>query len=285
MTNSYNVNDVWLEDKPSSPENCIKGLIELEPSGHKIAYRGLSKDWKHINSSLVRHLKDNPKIGYDLWFDEETRLLKSFAKKAYPLLSPGGKQHIDLAKYRWKTYRNTGTVFVGRHYGLPTRCVDWTFNNLVALFFACQKYPDHPGVIWWMNYNQFSQALAWQWPRVFGKKGHVEDDIEITFRKKTETDVFFRLHYPKWMERPIKQEAWITMSGKYDVHHDEAIYRLGVRSCGRLIIKPQMKHELLDMLNRWGINKGTLGLGDSGLDACLEMIANNIAQPDQVVSK
>jgi hypothetical protein len=74
------------------------------------------------------------------------------------------------------------------------------------------------------------------------------------------------------LERPNKQNAHITLSGQYNVRHDEAIHRLGVQKCGRFIINSQIKSDLLYKLNRLGINGATLGIGD----LCVETIATDV---------
>jgi hypothetical protein len=73
-----------------------------------------------------------PKIGQPLSYggktfvadDEiEKKFLNSFKRFAY--------QEIREVKSDWEV------LFLARHFGLPTRLLDWTANPLVALYFAC----------------------------------------------------------------------------------------------------------------------------------------------------
>ena len=269
----YSVNVAWPVNEPTNAEDCWEQLVRLSSSGKAVECHGVHQDWKCIRSSLDCRFEDK-KIHKEKRVEVETSLLESFAKYADLHLPPEARRFIEVARLKWKTLYNTGTVFVGRHYGLPTRCVDWTSDPLIALFFACRRDFEEPGVVWWMDYDVFSYALAKQWPLFYGKKENIEDDFEKDFTNGVNKEILIRFHYGCLVERPIKQKAHIIMSGQYDVHHDKAIHRLGVQKCGRFIIKPQMKTDLLNKLNRWGINGATLGIGDS----CVEIIADDVAK-------
>ncbi|MDD5064426.1 MAG: FRG domain-containing protein [Phycisphaerae bacterium] len=270
----YKVDDAWRAVEPTNADDCWERFIKLSISG-KVECHGVPQDWKCIRSSFDFRCEN--KIPAEKRTEVETSLLESFRKEAdpHPHFPPEARRFLDVANSKWRKFRNTGTVFVGRHYGLPTRCVDWTSDPFIALFFACRHNPEEPGVVWWMDYNVFSYAIATQWMPFYGKYEFVTDDFEKDFTNGEDKEILIRFHYLCLLERPIKQKAWIIMSGQYDVHHDKEIHRLGVRKCGRFIISPQMKSDLLKKLDRWGINCATLGIHEG--DLCLEKIAADIS--------
>jgi hypothetical protein len=102
--------------------------------GHTWYFRG------DQSKSMLR-----PSVGQDLDFagqtlvaDEitERKLLNRFKRFSYG--------HLDRVQSDWEA------LFLARHYGLPTRILDWTGNPLVALYFACspEKSEAQEGNVW-----------------------------------------------------------------------------------------------------------------------------------------
>ncbi len=46
---------------------------------------------------------------------------------------------------------NVEIYFAAQHFGMPTRLLDWSWNPLTALFFACFDEPRKDGFVYAMN--------------------------------------------------------------------------------------------------------------------------------------
>ena len=87
-------------------------------------FRGHSnEDWR-LQPSVGR--------GDPYRLDWERLLLDQFRRLAEPYVTSAG-----LTEWDW--------LALAQHHGLPTRLLDWTFNSLVACFFACAKARSRDG--------------------------------------------------------------------------------------------------------------------------------------------
>ncbi len=68
--------------------------------------------------------------------EQERKLLHRFRRFAY--------SEFNRVATEWEA------LFLARHYGLPTRIMDWTSSPLVALYFACSPRKEHlaSGTVW-----------------------------------------------------------------------------------------------------------------------------------------
>lgn len=66
--------------------------------------------------------------------ENERWLLHRFRRRAYP--------------HERRVLKAGEALFLARHYGLPTRLLDWTANALFGLYFACVEKPNASAALW-----------------------------------------------------------------------------------------------------------------------------------------
>lgn len=104
----------------------VKLVLENAKLGDSI-YRGhASKDWE-LKPSIGRI------DGYSLYKEKEMFL--QFKRNYYSYTTERPESDMDL-------------LFLAQHYGLPTRLLDFTYNPMIALYFACESEPEKDGRVY-----------------------------------------------------------------------------------------------------------------------------------------
>lgn len=131
-------------------------------------YRGVSDPTFHLIPSVGRiEVSDpfGPNSPHSVplptrRLEYEKKLLQEFQHRSLPFLTFTPRSEME-----W--------LCLAQHYGVPTRLLDWSTNPLVALYFACEQYPERGGAVYlrhqpaWLN--EFHQVDPFQeFEQVYG---------------------------------------------------------------------------------------------------------------------
>jgi hypothetical protein len=119
----------------ASVQDFLHSLFKVRKriNDEKLWFRGLYSGRYELLPSIGREQRYGGKIK-KFEPDDEIFLLRRFRRRAYPY----EKRVTDI----WEA------LFLARHYGLPTRLLDWTANALFGLYFACVEELSEDGALW-----------------------------------------------------------------------------------------------------------------------------------------
>jgi hypothetical protein len=156
-----------------------------------------------------------------------------------------------------------GAMAVMRHFGAPTRVLDWSKSRAVAAYFSSVENSECDGAIWWIEDKAIEDSVHPHWERRrFERRcpkagGHVILDSGI-FREDVEAFVTMA-DFPVQFPRIKAQLGLFTIATRFDVLHDEALAeQVPATRRGRVIIERALKEKVINYLERLGINAHTL---------------------------
>jgi hypothetical protein len=190
------------------------GEVREESAKHKLWFRGHSRDDYQLRPTIGRPHKYAGRKKVFTSSDEQ-QLLNRFRRRAFPQ-----DHNVINAGY---------AIFLARHYGLPTRLLDWTASPLFALYFTCIEHPDRDGHLWAFRQRSDSTGLdafilteQRTEKELFGLTGS-EPDIKIVFPvfnspRLVAQDGGFTWNSDPW--RPLEELAGTKFKeGFLDIEH------------------------------------------------------------------
>ena len=132
MSRQFKLDD---RDEIQGVLDFLKDIYKFRASqgNHKVWYRGHYKPSFKLLPSIGRQLQYSGRKMKANW-QQERDLLHRFRRRIY------GQTNRVLQAGE--------ALFLARHYGLPTRLLDWTVNPLFALYFACCESARTDAIIW-----------------------------------------------------------------------------------------------------------------------------------------
>jgi hypothetical protein len=192
--------------------------------GIQLIYRGLADDSYQLNPSIAR-VKGKGGKSF-LTQKDENLIFRKFKQRAFELI-PQNLEDVDI-------------LAVGQHHGLPTRMMDWTFNPLVAFYFAVE---------------QKGEANSAVYLYLRDMKIQIEEKIDPFSIKE------IIVYSPKYSDQRIINQNGIFTIHPYPWH---AII-CDNKTVFKVIIENNFRRKLRKILNNLGINEGTIYPGIDGI--------------------
>jgi hypothetical protein len=187
------------------------------------------------------------------------------------------RQSIDLFRSTAKFFADRGekvaltkdiiALMVLRHYGVPTRLLDWSKSPYVAAYFASRNNDSEDGVIWSFDEPLYELKGKEQWKRwpettSDGSGDELKFSVELTaFTDKEPPNWFICSFYSHGFPRQRAQYGAYTMTARFGRDHAEAIANL-LKESSRYhlyVVQAKLKCSLRNILrDDHGIWRGSL---------------------------
>ncbi|MCC6650178.1 MAG: FRG domain-containing protein, partial [Candidatus Eisenbacteria bacterium] len=123
-------------------------------------------------------------------------------------------------------------LMVLRHYGVPTRLLDWSASPFVSSFFAADGHADSAAEIWAFDEPRYEIEGAKQWAvcpeTTIGGTGHPAHFAAglTAFLVEEPCDWFICAFYPAGFSRQLAQSGLYSMTARFGQDHAAHLARL-----------------------------------------------------------
>lgn len=153
-----------------------------------------------------------------------------------------------------KTLNDIELLTIAQHTGLPTRLLDWTYNPLVAAFFACHENQEVDGAIFAYRPNKLLSI----------------SDLSNPFS--------LRMGSVDMLQPNSPHSRLINQFGYFTIHSGpttELKQDITVKNFDKIIIPRILKKELMFVINQLGVNNMTIFPDLDGLSKHLSWFYEN----------
>lgn len=202
-------------------------------------FRGVNDVETHrLIPSVVRVNSNNiENINYNDFYSEEKNAILIFKTEAQRYSKRSLTHFWDF-------------IFLGQHHGLPTRLMDWSYNPLVALYFALEKTVSKDSAVY--ACDEIENVIAF-------------DDL------KRKYDDYEAINKNMFIIPDIVSPRMSAQSAIFSIQPNPFI-EFKSDKLSRIIIPNGIRGELLETLNKYGIHRKALFPDLDGLSKWLKWL-------------
>lgn len=251
MTDSMGSN--WNTTALDSAAKVETSLLELK--ARRWLCRGQSQGKHRLIPSIDRHPGSRKARLEKLELERRSIGLFRSAARAFAGIGEEQALRSDLV-----------ALMVMRHYGVPTRLLDWSRSPYVAAFFATSGNAGRDGAIWAFDHDSYVRLGAEQWkkwPETTTDLSGTSDRFspEVTaFNTDEPPDWFVCQFYEGEFPRQQAQLAFYSLTARFDRDHADAIARLLVDRglYHRYVIPAAVKDDVIALVSEHGVTRASL---------------------------
>ncbi|HTK30718.1 MAG TPA: FRG domain-containing protein [Candidatus Saccharimonadaceae bacterium] len=243
----------WKTTTLTSESHVMEVLVDLR--GRRWLSRGQAQSYGELIPSIDRgHLLKLPRSDKLALERQSINIFRSTAR-FFADQGESGAMADDIV-----------ALMVLRHYGVPTRLLDWSMSPFVAAYFSAAGSDKEDGEIWTLDEPFYESVGAKQWARwkqttTDGSGDPAKFDAKLTAFTTDEPPDWFICGFYTGFPRQDAQSGAYTMSARFGRDHAEAITNLmaDVTRHHLYVVPAQLKPALRRVLReQHGIWRGAL---------------------------